>query len=401
MRAEEMKKDEDDRKFMRQALALAARGRGMTHPNPMVGAVVVKDGTVVGKGYHKGPFTPHAEAAAISDAGKAASGADLYVTLEPCNHHGRTPPCTEAILGAGIKRVVIAAPDPNPGVRGGGAARLREAGLRVEEGLLAEEASRLNSAYEKLVRSGRPLVLLKVAATADGKIAAKGGASRWITGEAARIEVHRMRRESDAVMVGRGTVQADDPELTVRLVPLRGARPPLRVVVDSRLSIDLGCRLAQGGEPGVIVAADEAHDEEKARILRARGVEVLVLPRDEAGRVDLEELLLALGERGVAQLLVEGGPKLAGSLLRHGLVDRVAIFLSGKVFGAAEARSWVEGCVVQDPSRALRLRWERVRRVGHDLLLEAERDRDVACGPDAPLAREGEKEGTRTCSPVS
>ncbi|MBC7248570.1 MAG: bifunctional diaminohydroxyphosphoribosylaminopyrimidine deaminase/5-amino-6-(5-phosphoribosylamino)uracil reductase RibD [Actinobacteria bacterium] len=386
--------------YMRMALSLAARGKGMTHPNPMVGAVVVKGGRVIGRGYHRGPHTPHAEAVALAQAGSEAAGGDLYVTLEPCNHQGRTPPCTDAILHAGIRRVFIAAPDPNPHVAGGGAERLRGEGVTVESGVLREESERLNAAYLKLVTTGLPLVTLKVAATADGRAATRDGASRWITGEEARKLVHVMRRESDAVMVGRGTVQADDPELTVRLVPLRGARPPLRVVVDSRLSMDLGCRLAQGGEPGVIVATGERNDREKARILRARGVELLELPCDGAGRVDLKELLLALGARGVAQLLVEGGPTLAGSLLRQGLVDRLALFLSGKVFGDAEARSWVEGCVVRDPSRAMRLRWERTRRVGQDLLLEAIQDREVACDPDMPVAQEVEKEGARTCSPA-
>lgn len=342
----------------------------MTHPNPMVGALVVKDGEVIGAAYHRGPFTPHAEAEAIARAGEGAGGSTLYVTMEPCNHQGRTPPCTEAVMRAGVRRVVIAALDPNPGVEGGGAERLREAGLAVEEGLLAEKARRLNVAYEKLVLTGKPLVTLKMAATADGKIAARGGASRWITAEKARRRVHAMRRESDAVMVGRGTLESDDPELTVRMVPLRGARPPLRVVVDSRLSMPLDCRLAQGGTPEVIVAATHDADGEKMEVLSSRGVRVLALGA-VGGRVDLAEMMAALGGMGIARLLVEGGPTLAASLLQAGLADRLALFLAPTVFGDAEARGWVEGLEVRDPRGGMKLEWEGVRRLGDDLLLEA------------------------------
>jgi len=362
--------DEQDRRYMEKALALAARGKGMVHPNPMVGALLVKGGDILGAGYHRGPFTPHAEVEAIARAGGGARGSTLYVTLEPCNHQGRTPPCTEAVIRAGIKRVVIAACDPNQKVKGGGAERLREAGLLVESGLLAGKASLLNIAYEKLVVAGRPLVTLKMAITADGKVAARGGASKWITGEKARRRVHAMRRESDAVMVGRGTVESDDPELTVRMVPLRGARPPLRVIVDSRLSLPLDCSLAQGGEPGVIVAATKGADREKMEALRERGAKVLVLG-DMDGRVDLSELLAVLGEMGIAQLLVEGGPTLAASLLESGLTDRLALFLAPMVFGDAEARGWVEGMEVTDPRSGIMLRWESVRRLGEDILLEA------------------------------
>lgn len=361
---------EGERRYMKEALSLAAKGRGMTHPNPMVGCVVVSGGEVVGRGYHRGPFTPHAEVEALRAAGDRARGAALYATLEPCDHHGRTPPCTEAILAAGVKRVAIAVADPNPGVKGGGARKLRRAGLMVEMGLMEEEARELNAAYFKYVRTGTPLVTLKAAVTADGKVAARGGASRWITGEKARRMAHRMRRESDAVMVGRGTVEADDPELTVRMVPLGGASPPLRVVVDSRLSLDLGCRLAQGGDPRVVIATTRRHDEKKAAALRERGVEVLVM-REAEGRVDLPELLAFLGKLEVAQLLVEGGPTLSSSFLDAGLADRLALFVAPKVFGDGEAPAWAGGRVVTDPSQALQLRWKRARRLGEDILVEA------------------------------
>lgn len=361
----------EDIRFMKKALSLAARGKGMCHPNPMVGAVIVKDGEIIGSGYHHGPDTPHAEIEALGQAGDGAAGAALYVTLEPCNHHGRTPPCTEAIMQAEVKRVVISAMDPNPGVKGGGAARLSAAGLEVESGLLEEESSRLNAAYEKYVLTGKPLVTVKMAATADGKVSARGGASKWITGERARREVHAMRRESDAVLVGKGTVKTDDPELTVRLVPLRGARPPARIIVDSRLEIPPDARLARGGEPRVIVATTPEHDRARADDLSARGIEVLVVP-GHGGQVDLDQLLLALGEHEIAQLLVEGGPTLVASFFSQGLADRLALFVAPKVFGDGMAPSWIEGREVTDPAQAIPLTWNRVRKIGDDLLLEGE-----------------------------
>jgi diaminohydroxyphosphoribosylaminopyrimidine deaminase/5-amino-6-(5-phosphoribosylamino)uracil reductase len=365
---------EEDRHYMKMALSLASRGKGMTHPNPMVGAAVVRRGSLLGRGFHKGPGEPHAEIEALRQAGQEAMGSDLYVTLEPCNHQGRTPPCSEAIIDSGVRRVIMAAVDPNPAVKGGGEKRLREAGIDVETGLLKEDAMELNAAYMKYMTTGMPLITLKIASTVDGKIAARGGVSRWISGEKARRAVHGMRRVCDAVIVGRGTVAADDPQLTVRMVPLGGANPPLRVVVDSRISLDLKSRLAAGGEPKVIIATTSNHDRSKAETLRQRGVEVMVLG-DRDGLVDLVELLEALGKRGLYHLLVEGGPKLSSSLLALGLADRLALFISPKIFGDTQARSWVEGRVVTDPSQALKLVWRRTRRLGDDVLLEADMKR--------------------------
>ncbi|MEW6554943.1 MAG: bifunctional diaminohydroxyphosphoribosylaminopyrimidine deaminase/5-amino-6-(5-phosphoribosylamino)uracil reductase RibD [Actinomycetota bacterium] len=361
----------EDREYMGKALSLAGRGRGMAHPNPMVGAVIVNNAAIVGAGFHRGPHTPHAEAAALARAGEGARGSTLYVTLEPCNHQGRTPPCTDAIIAAGVKRVVIAALDPNPSVKGGGAERLKEAGLEVEAGLMAARSSRLNEAYEKYVTTGMPLVVLKMAATADGKVATASGSSQWITGVKARRLVHSMRRESDAVLVGRGTVQRDDPELTVRMVPLRDARPPARVIVDSRLSMPLECKLASGGEPPVIVATTADHDRGKAQVLRSRGIRVLEIAGSRE-RVDLRGLLHELGRMEIAGLLVEGGPTLVASFLEEGLADRLALFLAPRAFGDAHARGWVEGMKIDDPSQGLPLRWKRARKVGEDMLLEAD-----------------------------
>jgi diaminohydroxyphosphoribosylaminopyrimidine deaminase/5-amino-6-(5-phosphoribosylamino)uracil reductase len=270
-----------------------------------------------------------------------------------------------------VKWVVIGAGYINPDVWGGGAVRLREAGLEVEEGILAERSSRLNEAYEKYVTTGTPLVVVKMAATADGKVATAGGYSKWISGEKARRLVHAMRRESDAVLVGRGTVQHDDPELTVRMVPLRGARPPVRVVVDSRLSLPLDCKLAQGGEPQVIVATTAEHDREAARVLSSRGVRVLEIAGDP-DRVDLRMLMREMGRMEIARLLVEGGPTLVASFLESGLADRLALFMAPRVFGDTRARSWIEGREIGDPSHGLPLRWKGARNIGEDLLLEAD-----------------------------
>lgn len=363
----------EDVGFMKMALMLARKGSGMTHPNPMVGAVVVKDGQVVGKGYHRGPGTPHAEVMALREAGERSIGSTLYVNLEPCNHHGRTPPCTHAILESRVSRVVMAMRDPNPHVRGGGAERLRKAGLAIEEGVLQREAAELNRSYLSLVLRGRPWVTVKMAATADGKAAAPDGSSRWITGEEARRAVHRLRRECDAIMVGIGTAIADDPELTVRMVPLRSANPPLRVVVDSRLRLPEGNRLAKGGFPPVMVVVSRGHDRERAELLRKRGVEVVECGDEE--KVDLSELLRLLGDRGVAHLLVEGGPELVGAFFRQGLVDEVLLFLAPRVLGNIRARDWITGLDIASLEEALELEWIEARRAGRDLVLRA-RPRD-------------------------
>lgn len=363
----------EDVGFMKMALMLARKGSGMTHPNPMVGAVVVKDGRVVGKGYHRGPGTPHAEVMALREAGERSIGSTLYVNLEPCNHHGRTPPCTHAILESRVSRVVMAMRDPNPHVRGGGAERLRKAGLAIEEGVLQREAAELNRSYLSLVLRGRPWVTVKMAATADGKAAAPDGSSRWITGEEARRAVHRLRRECDAIMVGIGTAIADDPELTVRMAPLRSANPPLRVVVDSRLRLPEENRLAKGGFPPVMVVVSRGHDRERAELLRKRGVEVVECGDED--KVDLSELLRLLGDRGVAHLLVEGGPELVGAFFRQGLVDEVLLFLAPRVLGNMRARDWITGLDIASLEEALELEWVEARRAGRDLVLRA-RPRD-------------------------
>jgi diaminohydroxyphosphoribosylaminopyrimidine deaminase/5-amino-6-(5-phosphoribosylamino)uracil reductase len=359
----------EETRFMRRALRLAERGRGMAHPNPLVGAVLVKGGKVLGEGWHRGPGKEHAEVLALREAGRSARGATLYVTLEPCNHEGNTPPCTQAILRAGIKRVVFATRDPNPRVKGKGAEFLRGRGVRVEWGLLEEQARLLNQDWEKFIVTGLPFVTLKVGMTADGKIATRTGKSRWITGEKARRRVHAMRRAADAVMTGIGTVVSDDPELTVREVPLRGAQNPLRVLLDSRLRIPLASRLAEGRPPTVVITT-RRHDPARAERLRERGVRVVAVGSSK-GRVDVGEALKLLGEEGVVDLLVEAGATLNAALVESGLADRLVLFVAPRVFGGSGSPAWMGGEGVEDLADSFDFAWHKAERVGDDLMLVA------------------------------
>ncbi len=353
---------------MRRALALAARGLGRTSPNPAVGAVVVRGDTVVGEGFHERAGAPHAERVALGIAGEAARGADLYVTLEPCCHHGRTPPCTEAIIEAGIARVFYACADPDPRASGDGHRQLEAAGVQVEAGLLRDEAERVNEAYLKHKRTGRPFVTLKLAMSLDGKIATRSGDARWITGEAARRRVHEMRNSSDAVMVGVGTVLADDPRLTTR--GIEGGRDALRVICDSRARTPPDARvISQDSDAPCLVAVAEGAGAERVEALREAGPEVLVLP-GQNGRVDLDALSLALGEREVMSVLLEGGGTLAWSALKSGMVDKVALFYAPMILGGDEAIPAVGGLGIERIADAFRLREMTVERVGDDLLVE-------------------------------
>jgi len=354
---------------MRRALALAAQGRGRTSPNPMVGAVIVRDGQVVGEGYHQRAGTPHAEIHALRQAGERARGGTLYVNLEPCNHYGRTPPCTEAILAAGLAEVHMAMLDPNPLVNGRGRARLEEAGVRTVVGELEEEARELNEAFITYITTGRPLVIAKFASSLDGKIATRTGQSRWISGEAARRRVHELRDAVDAILVGADTVIADDPLLTTRL-PDREVRHPLRIVADSRGRVPLEARLFDPALPGrTLVAATPAFPPERRAALEDRGVEVLLLPADPQGRVDPRALLEALGRREVTSLLLEGGGTLLEAFFRAGLVDKVLAFIAPLIVGGREAPTAVAGEGFARLEEAVRLERVRVEWVGEDLLV--------------------------------
>ena len=357
-----------DPQYLKLALRLAAKGAGWVSPNPMVGAVVVKEGQVVGRGYHRRAGLPHAEVEALRSAGEAARGADLYVTLEPCNHQGRTPPCTQAILASGLRRVVIAARDPNPQVTGGGAEFLASRGVDVHEGLLAAEARRLNEAWFHYVNTGRPWVVAKAACSLDGKIATVGGESQWLTGEAARALGRRLRHRVDAIIVGIGTVLADDPQLTTRLPRGRG-KDPIRVVLDSRLRLPLTARLLNlDSEAPTWVATTSQAPPETIRALEARGAQVLMLPGD-AGRVSLPALLEELGTRQVQSLLVEGGAETLGAFFDQKLVHQFNFFYAPKILGGQLATGMVGGHGIIHLGEAHIARDLRVRRVGGDLLV--------------------------------
>lgn len=361
-----------DEHWMRMALDLAARARGRTSPNPMVGAVIVKDGQLLGSGYHRQAGTPHAEVLALQEAGAASCGADMYVTLEPCAHYGRTPPCSEALVAAGIRRVVVAMVDPNPLTSGRGLARLRQAGVDVELGLLEKEARQLNAPFVTYISKKRPYVLWKMATTLDGKTATRTGASKWITCPEARALVHKRRQQLDAVMVGIGTVLADNPLLTAR--PEGQApeqiRQPWRIIVDSRLRIPFDARCITPDLPGrTIVATTEDAPPAKVEQLQKRGVDVWMAPAQE-GRVNVATLLGDLAQLEITSLLLEGGATLAGAFFDQRLIDACLVFVAPMLFGGAEATPVLGGLGVPDPSQAPRIGDPHWQPAGTDLVVE-------------------------------
>jgi diaminohydroxyphosphoribosylaminopyrimidine deaminase/5-amino-6-(5-phosphoribosylamino)uracil reductase len=354
--------------WLDRALKLAEKGRYTVSPNPMVGAVVVRRGLAVGEGFHRKAGGPHAEITALRRAGSAARGADLYLTLEPCVHEGRTPPCAPAVIAAGVRRVVVAAADPNPLVAGRGIAALRRAGLEVIRAPAAwrEKAAGQNEKFFASIAGGRPFVLAKWASTLDGRIASAKGESRWITGEPARRRGLLFREEYDAVLVGAGTVLADDPRLTRRLGKA-GPLPHWRIVLDGRLRLPETALFLRGrGERLVVTAAPPGHP--KARRLSARGIRVWSLPGRPRGRVDLPQLLDELGRHGVTSLMVEGGAETLGGFFRAGLVDRVAAFLAPRVLGGHRAPGAVGGAGFS-LAAAPELAGARIEQVGQDLLV--------------------------------
>lgn len=363
---------------MRLALRLAARARGFTSPNPLVGAVLVRRGRILGRGWHHRAGEPHAEIEALRDAarrGLSARAATLYVTLEPCSTHGRTPPCTEAILAAGIRRVVAAATDPNPRHAGRGFERLRAAGLRVETGLLAAEATRLNEAFNHWIVHGTPWVTLKCALTLDGKIATAAGESRWITGEAARARDQQLRLEADAVLVGVNTVLADDPALTVRRPgaadrPTAVLKPVRRLVLDARARTPLAARLVGDAWAAWTTLFVSRRAPARRVAALARRVRVVVAPEKD-GRLDLDWILRQLGREGVTHLLVEGGGEVNASFFAAGRVHRVVFFYAPKVLGGRAARKAVAGEGFGAWPEIPRLRELEWRRAGADLWLTA------------------------------
>ncbi|MBI3947745.1 MAG: bifunctional diaminohydroxyphosphoribosylaminopyrimidine deaminase/5-amino-6-(5-phosphoribosylamino)uracil reductase RibD [Armatimonadetes bacterium] len=351
---------------MTVALRQARRALGSASPNPAVGAVVVRGEAVVGRGHTHPPGGPHAEVVALAEAGERARGATLYVTLEPCAHQGRTPPCTGAVIRSGVTRVVAAMEDPHDIVAGRGFDALRAAGVALDVGVREPDAQALLEAYVKHVRTGIPFGLLKCALSLDGKIATRTGDSRWVSGEPARAQVHRLRQDFDAVAVGVGTVLRDDPQLTVRLP--RKRRDPWRVVLDSCARTPPGARLFEAGGP-VIVAATRRAPAERRQVLEARGATVLVVPEAE-GRVNIRDLFRQLGERGITSVLLEGGGEVAASALAAGVIDRVLFFVAPLLVGGRDAPTPVEGIGVAKMADAWSLERVRFRRVGADLAVE-------------------------------
>jgi diaminohydroxyphosphoribosylaminopyrimidine deaminase / 5-amino-6-(5-phosphoribosylamino)uracil reductase len=360
----------DDEQIMRRALSLAGRGLGYTSPNPAVGAVVVRDGRIVGEGYHRRAGSAHAETEALQAAGQAARGATLYVTLEPCNHYGRTPPCTEAIISAGVAEVVYAVTDPNPHVAGRGHQRLLAAGLTVRSGLCEAEARRLNRFFFHTISGGRPYVIAKFAASLDGKIATRTGDSQWITSAPAREAGHRLRHLVDAILVGAGTAVADNPRLTTRL-PQPDVRHPLRILLDSGGRVPLTAELFNPELPGkTLVATTAAMPAGHCRALESRQVSGLVLPATADGQVDLPALLHELGRRNLTSLLVEGGSEVLGSFFDAGLVNEVWAFMAPLIIGSADAPAPVGGRGLSRLADAVRLKEVTVETVGDDFLIK-------------------------------
>lgn len=354
-----------DEKCMMRAIELAKKGEGYTNPNPMVGAVIVKDGRIIGEGYHQRCGELHAERNAFKSLKESAEGADLYVTLEPCCHHGRTPPCTEAIIEHKIARVFIGSRDPNPNVSGKGAKFLRENGIEVHEDICREACDELNPVFFHYITERRPYVVIKYAMTLDGKIATRTGKSKWITGEEARKHTHRLRGRYAAILCGIGTALADDPMLNTRI---EGAHQPLRIVLDSSLRIPIESQLVCTAKdyPTMVVCARES---EKKMLLQDKGVEVLCLS-DSDGKVDLTSLLTELGKREIDSILVEGGGEVHEAFIRAGFADHVCCYIAPKIFGGSDAKGPVGGLGVEKPADALLLRNRKITLLGDDLLLE-------------------------------
>ena len=412
----------DDARFMRRAIELARRGAGWTNPNPLVGCVIARDGVIIGEGWHERFGQAHAERNALASCARraagtsnaaagasnadpargAAAGATAYVTLEPCCHTGKQPPCTEALIAAGIARVVVGSRDPNPLVAGKGAAQLRAAGIRVDEDVLRKECDALNGMFFHYITSGMPYVVAKWAMSADGKIACASGDARWVSGPAARADGHELRHRLAAILVGINTVLADDPLLTCRRDVSAPSHQPARIVLDSQLRIPADSRIvksAAAGEAPLIVATCTTAPE-KVAALEAAGAEVWQLPADDAGRVALRPLLHALGERGIDSVLVEGGSGVHASFFAEGLVDEAVVYLAPKVIGGAGAPTPVGGTGAERMSQAATLGQAHVSLLSPDVKLVFTRDGRTGVAEQTASAPSGQ-EGGSACSPES
>jgi diaminohydroxyphosphoribosylaminopyrimidine deaminase/5-amino-6-(5-phosphoribosylamino)uracil reductase len=354
---------------MDMALDLAVQGRGYTSPNPLVGAVVVNNGVVAGKGFHEAVGQNHAEVNALNHADDRADGATLYVTLEPCNHFGRTPPCTQRIVESGIKRVVVAMKDPNPDVKGGGNDYLRSHGIEVTEGVGEKRACKINEAFIKYTQTQRPFVILKCAATLDGRIAARTGDAKWITGERSREYVHHLRHATDAIMVGIGTVKADNPSLTTRLEGVR-AKDPLRIILDTKLAIDTNAKVFQlESEASTILITGDSVSAEKKKRIEQKGAKVIsVALKDE--RIDLNALMGRLGAMGVTSLLIEGGSRVIASAMSAGVVDKINFFFAPKISGGDDGIPICKGPGPDLIGDCIRLDNITTRQFNNDVMIE-------------------------------
>lgn len=363
-----MSESTENSEAMSRAIELAQRGRGCVEPNPMVGCVLVRDGQIVGEGWHKQFGGPHAEIEALTAAGDDARGADAYVTLEPCCHQGKTGPCSQALVEAGVARVVVGCQDPNPQVAGNGLAALRTAGITVEIGVLEEQTAELIAPFAKLITLGQPWVIAKWALTLDGKIASRSGDSQWISGEASREVVHQLRGQVDAILVGRGTAEQDDPLLTARPP---GPRIATRVVLDSAARLSPDSKLAQTTDQWpLLIAVSEAAPVDRRKSLEARGAEIVKLPGDDhAARITA--LLDELGRRQMTNLLVEGGSQVFGTLLDVGAIDEVHVFIAPKLIGGADAPSAIAGLGLADMGHALALRNPKCEVLGDDVYVSS------------------------------
>ncbi len=363
----------EDEKYMAMAIELAKKGYGYTAPNPVVGAVIVKDGCMIGQGYHEKYGEPHAERNALASCTQSPKGATIYVTLEPCCHHGKQPPCTEAILQAGISRVVTGSGDPNPLVGGKGIQILKDHGIQVREHVMKEKCDALNQAFFHYIQTGRPYVTMKYAMTIDGKIAAYTGASKWVTGEEARHHVHEQRKKNTAIMVGIGTVLADDPMLNCRI---EGGRDPVRIICDTHLKMPVTSKIVKTAKDIPTIIACCTADEELQRPYREAGCKIL-LTEKKMNHIDLEQLMEQLGKEKIDSILLEGGGTLNWAALNAGIVQKIQAYIAPKIFGGTTAKTPVEGIGVEVPDQAFLIKNRTIRLLGEDLLVEGDVERNV------------------------
>ena len=362
-----------DEKYMRLAMQLAGNAIGRTSPNPLVGAVIVKDNRVVGCGWHRKAGTPHAEVHALNQAGELAQGADVYVTLEPCAHYGKTPPCAKALVEAKVKNVYGGLLDVNPKVAGKGFKILEDAGIHVEYGFLQDELRKQNEVFFKWIEHKKPFVVLKAAMTLDGKIATATGQSKWITNETSRAYGYKLRDIYDGIVVGINTVIEDNPMLTARV---DGGKNPIRIVVDSSLRIDINANVVQDKSAKTIVATTDKADKDKILKLQAQDVDVIVVDKDENDKVDIEKLLDILGQKNICSILVEGGATLSGSFVAKKLVDKVYFFIAPKIIGGKEAKTPVAGTGILNLQEALALKDIQIEKIEEDILIIGRVDKD-------------------------